>query len=114
MVTPQGKEGKTLRSPRLRIARSAVAGRVEHHSARTACRLNAASARFAGKRRWRRIAANGPCAKLAGKRRSRRTGDPETATPWTPSLQFAPLEGGQDANLRRSSGHRAPIQVARE
>ena len=31
----------------------------------------------------------GACGKLAGKRRSRRTGDPETAPSWTPSLQFA-------------------------
>ncbi len=54
----------------------------------------------------------GDCPKLARKRRSRRTGDPETAPSWTPSLWFAPLQSGQGVNLRRWRVHRAAICVA--
>ncbi len=51
----------------------------------------------------------GACAKLARKRRTRRTGDPENAPSWTPSLQFAPRESGQGANWRRCKVDRASI-----
>ena len=62
----------------------------------------------------KRIAGGGACAKLAGKRRFRRTGDPETAPSWTPSLRFAPREGGHRGNLRCGRAARAAICVARE
>ncbi len=62
----------------------------------------------------KRIAAGGACAKLAGKRRSRRTGDPEIAPSWTPSLRFALLEGGHRGNLRCCRVARAAICAAVE
>jgi hypothetical protein len=60
----------------------------------------------------KRIAGGGACVRFARKRRSRRTGDPETAPVWTPSVQFAPLEGTHGGNLRRSRVDRAPICIA--
>ncbi len=127
---PQGREGKAFRFPHCASSPSVVAGRVEHHSPHTDCRLNAGSAAS-----WGNVAGNAsPRAEPApispenvapdahatrkprllgrhrfGLRRCRTDGASICARgEWT-GRQFASLESGQGGNLRRAEGAIWPL-----